>query len=170
MFRRGQIPNAIQLESGSILVEISEKTPREEKVVVYARVSSPKQREDLHSQATRIENFCIANGWSITKTYKEIASGLNDTRPILMKMLKDRPTKIVIEHKDRLTRFGFEYIKELCNTFDCDIIIINNNDNSQDDLMTDFVSIITSMTAKLYGLRKSHRKTEKIIQELNKDD
>jgi predicted site-specific integrase-resolvase len=86
-------------------------------------------------------------------------------------MLQDKPTKIVIEHKDRLTRFGFEYIKILCESFNCEIVIINNNnDNLQTDLMTDFVSIITSMTAKLYGLRKSHRKTEKIIEELNKDD
>lgn len=150
---------------------MQENKPVEEKIVIYARVSSPKQKDDLLTQAERIEEFCLANGWKINKTYKEIASGLNDKRPILLKMLQDKPTKIVIEHKDRLTRFGFEYIKILCESFNCEIVIINNNnDNLQTDLMTDFVSIITSMTAKLYGLRKSHRKTEKIIEELNKDD
>lgn len=85
-------------------------------------------------------------------------------------MREGKATKIVVEHKDRLTRFGFNYLLTLLEKQGCQIEIVNEAGNDKDDLMQDLVSIITSMCARYYGLRRSKRKTEKIIQELKTDD
>jgi predicted site-specific integrase-resolvase len=99
---------------------------------------------------------------------KECAIGLNDNRPKLLKILRERKaTKIVVEHKDRLTRFGFNYIKTLFP--ECEIVIINECLDDKEDLMSDFISIVTSYCARIYGNRRSKRKTEKLIKELQND-
>jgi putative resolvase len=171
LFQRGGIPNAIQLDTGTIMVE--EELITETKVeynVVYARVSSSENKSNLDSQAVRVSQFCNAKGLVVHEVIKECASGLNDNRPKLQKIFKDKKaTRIIIEHKDRLTRFGFEYIKTL---FDGEILIINEVVEEQKDLIQDFVSLVTSFCARLYGQRRSKRKTEKFIKELieNKDD
>jgi predicted site-specific integrase-resolvase len=165
-FQKGMIKGAYQLPSGTIIVpdEIKEN---EEYTVIYARVSSSENKSNLESQAKRLQQFCEANGWIVNEVVKECASGLNDKRPKLQKILSERKaTRLVIEHKDRLTRFGFEYIKTLFKN--CEIIIVNETKNDEDDIMQDFISIITSFCARIYGNRRSQRKTEKIIEELNK--
>lgn len=72
---------------------------------------------------------------------------------------------IIVEHKDRLTRFGFNYIETLLNTKNKEIVVINHLEDDN-DLLEDLVSVITSFCARIYGQRRSKRKTEKIIQEL----
>ena len=172
MFRKGKLPGASQLPSGTILVDLPEEIKIvPDKTITYSRVSTTKQKDDLDRQVVRLNDYCAANGWIVHKEYREIASGLNDKRPYLLRIIeRDQPTRLVVEHKDRLTRFGFNYLKVLFDKMNCEIIIINQSDIVETDLMTDFISIITSMTARLYGLRRSKRKTEKIIEELNKDD
>lgn len=156
-----------RLPSGTIVV-IGDKR-REEKTVVYARVSSSENKTNLESQAKRLTDFCSAKGWVVSKMIKETGSGLNDNRKQLEKILTDKSiTRIVVEHKDRLARFGLNYIIQLLALDEREIVIINMQDNGKDDLMQDFVSIITSFTARLYGQRRSKRKTEKIIEELKK--
>ena len=169
VYRAGKIPNAIQTETGTVLVEIeSEDTSRPEYTVVYARVSSSENKNNLESQAKRVKEYCMANGWQVHEVVKECASGLNDHRPKLQKILSDdKVTRIVVEHKDRLTRFGFAYIETL---FQGDVVVINHTDDEEDDIMQDLVSIITSFCARIYGKRRSSRKTEKLIAELQKDD
>ena len=168
-FKSGKIKNAYQLESGTILVpdEVA-IIQKQNYVVVYARVSSSENKKNLDTQAERVSQFCNANGWIVKEVVKECASGLNDKRPKLQKILKEnKATKIVVEHKDRLTRFGFEYIKTL---FEGEIIVINEVDNDEKDLMQDFVSLVTSFCARLYGRRRSKRKTEKLIKELKDNE
>lgn len=100
---------------------------------------------------------------------KECASGLNDKRPKLMKLLNDKQvTRIVIEHHDRLTRFGFRYIEAWMKAQGREIEVINTAANDREDLMKDFISLVTSFTARLYGLRRSKRKTEELIKEIEK--
>ena len=77
---------------------------------------------------------------------------------------------IVVEHKDRLTRFGFTYIETLLEGQGRKIEIVNQADNGRDDLMQDLVSIIYSFSARMYGSRRAKRKTEKIVQELEAQD
>ena len=137
---------------------------KQEKVVIYARVSTPKQKDDLDRQASRLEGFCAARGMIVAKTVKEIASGLNDHRTKLTAILQDKSiTTIVVEHKDRLTRFGFNYISNLLACDGRSILVINDSESKDQDLMQDFVSIITSMAARVYGTRRSKRKTQEII-------
>ena len=118
----------------------------------------------------RLEDYCCARGYKIIKTVSEIGSGLNDKRPKLEKLLTDESVKmIVVEHSDRLARFGLNYIKKLLELQGRRIEIVNEQNNDRDDLMQDFVSIITSFCARLYGLRRNKRRTEKIIEELSKE-
>lgn len=175
-FKRGEIPNAVQLPSGTIYVpdEIFDTELKQERgqTVVYARVSSSKQRKiNLETQAERLTQFAIANGWVVDKVIKEVGSGLNDERKKLVELLlSDEPiARIIVEHKDRLTRFGFNYLEILAKKQGFEIIVVNPTATDQDDLMQDFASIITSFCARLYSGRRAKRKTEAIIQTLNKE-
>ena len=143
----------------------------EPKYAIYARVSSAENKDNLERQKQRLLDFCAAKGWPVSKTVTEVGSGLNDERKKLSKLLADESiTHIVVEHKDRFSRFGFRYVEQLLKQHGRCIVAINEQDNERDDLMEDFVSIITSFTARLYGRRRSRRRTEKLIEELKKDD
>ena len=112
-FNKGLIPNARQLPSGTVVIDEIVENDKPEYVIVYARVSSSENKDNLNSQAERLTQFCTAKGWVVNAVVKECGSGLNDNRPKLIKIFKERKaTKLVIEHKDRLTRFGFNYITQ----------------------------------------------------------
>lgn len=164
-FKLGMIKNARQLETGTIVIDENITTQKEEYTVVYARVSSSENKCNLDSQAVRIINFCNANGWVVNEVIKECASGMNDNRPKLQKILTNsKVTRLVIEHKDRLTRFGFNYIKIL---FGGNIIIMNTSASDSHDLMQDFISLVTCFCARIYGLRRSKRLTQEIISKVS---
>ena len=170
LYKRGQLPNSYTLPSGSIMVDDDKPVTTEEYNVVYSRVSTPDKKDDLNKQQQRVEQFCQANGWVVHKSIKEIGSGLNDKRKLLTDILENHnPTKIIVEHKDRLTRFGFNYLKLLLKKQGTEIIVINETKEGEVDLMADFVSVITSMCARLYGLRRTKRKTEELIKSLSDD-
>ena len=96
------------------------------------------------------------------------ARTLYDTRPKLLKLLTDPSVSmIVVEHKDRLTRFGYNYLEQLLKIQGRRIEEINLAENGKEDLIQDFVSIVTSFCARLYGQRRSKRKTERLIAELS---
>ena len=141
---------------------------------IYARVSSSENKDNLESQANRLISYCNAKGYKVSKVVKEIGSGLNDARPKLEKLLIDKNIDIiVIEHKDRLARFGLNYIQKLLELDNRRIEIVNNTEGEKEDLVQDFISIITSFCAKIYGNRRSKRATEKLIKKLeeeNKED
>ena len=106
-FRSGLIKDAYQLETGTIIVpEPSLQSGKPPYTVVYARVSSNDRKNQMDTQADRVVRFCEANGWVVNEVVKECASGLNDKRPKLQRILQERKaTRIVVENKDRLTRF-----------------------------------------------------------------
>lgn len=167
LFHKDQIPGAYKLQSGTIIVPDEEPVGNPLKVVCYARVSSSQNKDNLEKQADRLLTYANAKGYQVSQIVKEIGSGLNDSRPKLIKLLQTKePFIILVEHKDRLTRFGFNYLELLCNQKGCTIEIVNEIDNDTQDLMQDFVSLVTSFCARLYGLRRCKRKTEKLIQEL----
>lgn len=140
------------------------------KVAVYARVSSSENKDNLQRQRDRLVSYCNAKGYKTEKVVTEIGSGLNDKRLKLESLLLDDSINlIVVEHKDRLSRFGFNYLEKLLNKQGKRIEIVNSQENDEKDLMEDFVSIITSFTARLYGKRRSKRKTEQIIKELQSE-
>ncbi len=170
LWKSGKL-NAHQLPTGTVIVmeNIEKKFP--DKVCIYARVSSSENKDNLERQAQRLEEYAIAKGYQIHKVVKEIGSGMNDNRKQLSKLLIDKDYRVlIVEHKDRLTRFGFNYINTWFEDVGKKIEVVNESGNDKGDLMQDFISIITSFCAQLYGLRRSKRKTEKIIAELKHEE
>ena len=171
MWQRGELV-ARQLPSGTIIVETpAPATPaRVQKVAVYARVSSEENRKNLDGQAERVAAFCTARGWQITKVVKESGSGVNDQRPQFLALLADTSiSQIVVEHKDRCSRFGVAYIQTLLKTQGRELVIVNEAEEGQEDLMQDFVAIITSFCARLYGRRRATRKKSQLLAALEVD-
>lgn len=168
-FNAGLIPGARQLPNGTILVDSVEPKPHCDCVVTYARVSNASRRKELEYQVQRIHQFCESSGLSVTASYKEVASGMNDSRKQLWKMIDSKPTHIVVENKDRLTRFGFQYLSRLLERQGTAIIVINESESDEQDLMRDLVSIITSFCCRLYGLRRGHTKSKQLVQGITRD-
>lgn len=174
-FHKGLIKGAYQLPTGTIIVPDEIFNKREIKTgetVIYARVSSSERRKtDLEYQAKRMSDFCISNGWKIDRIVKEVGSGLNDSRPKLMELFEGKRNvqRIVVEHKDRLTRFGFNYLLALAEAREIEIIVADKTENRKDDLMMDFVSVITSFCARMYGQRRGKKKKDKMLEVISDD-
>jgi len=163
-----------KLPTGTILIKDIETEDislikKEDKVAIYARVSSAENKNNLNKQVERMILYANAKGYKVDKIVKEIGSGLNDKRKKLEELLLDDSiTLIIVEHKDRLVRFGLNYISILLNKLDKKIEIVNGATDEREDLMQDFIAIITSFCARLYGQRRNKRKTEKLIKELER--
>jgi len=158
--------------TGSIFMKTDVKyNKQQEKVALYARVSSYEKKKDLESQLERLRNFSNASGYIISKEVKEVASGMNDNREKLNKILTDVSyATIIVENKDRLTRFGFNYIKNFLEMQGRKVIVMNESDeNKEQDLMKDLISVITSFCCRLYGLRRGQNKARRIKEELEKE-
>jgi len=141
--------------------------------VVYARVSSNEQRKtNLETQSQRMIDFCISNGWVVDKVIKEVGSGLNDERKQLVALLKDSTVaRIVVEHRDRLTRFGFKYLEVLAEIEGFEIVVAKKTiDNDSKELMADFTAIITSFCARLYSQRRGKKKADAVKRVLEETE
>lgn len=164
-FKAGRL-DAYQTHTGAVIVREEVQTS-EKNVAVYCRVSSSENKDNLESQKKRLLDYCAAKGYKVTSTVCEIGSGINDGRKMWLKLLQNKTvTLIVVEHKDRFTRFGFNAYKTLLNNDGRDIEIINESAGEKEDILEDLVSIITSFCARIYGQRRSKRKTEAIIKTL----
>lgn len=169
-FKAGKIKGAYKLESGTIIVPDVEKG-KNLKTIVYSRVSSSENKPNLETQAERLSQWATLNGYTISDVIKEVGSGLNDNRKKLLRVLSDETVGfIIVEHKDRLTRFGFNYIETLLKNRGGSVIVVNQVDNDKEDLIQDFISVITSFCARIYGQRRSKRKTEKLLENLETND
>jgi predicted site-specific integrase-resolvase len=156
--------DAYQLDTGTIIVREPVSTEPPTNVALYARVSSADRQADLERQMQRLKDYAAAKGYRVTKTVSELASGLNDSRPKFLKLLTDASIGvIVVEHKDRATRFGLTYIEQLMAMQGrrLEVIFPSDTDN---DLVDDFIAVIASMASRIYGRRTSKRRAEKIKQ------
>lgn len=165
-FKEGKIEGAYKSNTGTIVVP--EVTNNKLTTVVYCRVSSSENKPNLLTQASRVSQWATLNGYTVENVVSEIGSGLNDNRKKLLKVLQDPLVgAIIVEHKDRLTRFGFTYIDTLLKTRGGEgVVVINQTDNDKEDLIQDFTSVITSFCARIYGQRRTKRKTEKLLKDL----
>ena len=131
-FKSGKLPcPSEQLSTGTIIVH-PEKEVKTSNVVIYTRVSSYDRRDSLEGQVTRCEEFARSRGLEVHKVVKEIASGMNDSRPKLTKILESSPTTIIVENKDRLTSYGFNYLELLLKQQGCDILVLNRDTNREE--------------------------------------
>ncbi|WP_446356525.1 IS607 family transposase [Coleofasciculus sp. G2-EDA-02] len=159
-----------QLPSGTIIItsEAIEDNLKPDLIAcIYARVSSAQNKDNLERQAERLKDYAIARGYKIYKIVKEIGSGINDNRKQLAKILVDPNYNIlIVEHKDRLARFGTNYIEILLKELGKKVEIVNQSEDKKDELMEDLIALINYFCSQIYGLRRSKQKTEKIIAEL----
>lgn len=134
-------------------------------VIAYCRVSNRSQQDDLKGQRAYIAEFCLHAGLGIDEWYEDIASGLNFKRKQFTQLFTlveaGQVKKIIVAHKDRLVRFGFEWFEHFCVNHGCEIIVINNEKLSpEQEIIQDLISIIHVFSSRIYGLRK-YKKTIK---------
>ena len=162
-FHAGKLPvPARQLPTGTILID---SPVRETGVTVaYCRVSSHEQKPDLERQAGRVVTGAGDRGLSIDRTITEIGSGQGGRPGKLRTLLADPAvTTIVVEHRDRLTRFGVEYLEAALSAQGRRIVVLDDSevvDDSgvADDLVREMTEVLTSMCARLYGRRSASRR------------
>ena len=150
-FREGTLPVPAQRVGRLILVE----TPSLEKVsnraVCYARVSSHDQRGDLDRQVARIRSWATAHGLAIAEVVTEVGSGMNAKRRKLARLLADPTTQtIIVEHRDRLARFGVEHLEAALSAQHRSIQVVEDGE-VDDDLVRDMTEVLTSFCSRLYG-------------------
>jgi len=151
--------------------------PSEIRAVIYARVSSHKQKKDgnLDRQVERLRAYCSARGYRVVDVVTDIASGLKEDRKGLLKLFdiieKRQADVVVVEFKDRLTRFGFEYLKRYFESHGVKIEVVEESEKGYvEELIDDFVSIVTSFAARIYDKRsQKFKKIKKAIEEVVSD-
>lgn len=154
-----------------------DETDINRKDIIYARVSTHKQknRGDLERQIQYIKDYVLYQNPKDLKIITDVSSGLNDNRKGLTKILDlvldNKVDRIFVYYKDRLTRFGYNYIKLICDFHNTKIIIINKEIDEKsvsEELAEDIISIIHSFSGKLYGMRKKVH--DDICKELEADE
>lgn len=139
------------------------------KNVIYSRVSNSKQKDDLVHQTKIIQEYMVSNGIIPDMIFEEIASGMNENRIQLNKLIQlviqNKIDKIFISFKDRLTRFGFDYFVNFFKEFGTEIVILNSTkeEDFQSELTQDLISIIHHFSMKLYSNRR------KVLKNIEKD-
>lgn len=138
------------------------------KTIVYCRVSSVGQKDDLKSQVSAMELFCIYSGISVDEWIQEIGGGMNFKRKkfltLMSRIQKGEVAKLLIAHKDRLCRFGFDYFLFLAKENGCEIVVVNQESLSpQQEMVEDLMAIIHTFSIRLYGLRKYKKNLKKAI-------
>ena len=151
-------------------LQIIGQKAKEQKIIVYCRVSSAGQKGDLESQKKAVEQFCIAAGKPVALWLQDIGSGLNYKRKnfvLLMEMVEHgEVSEIVIAHKDRLVRFGHEWFEKFCRDHGATLTMMNAETLSPEEEMTqDLLSIIRCFSSRLYGLRKYQKQIARLVSE-----
>ena len=151
-------------------LQIIGKKATEKKIVTYCRVSSSGQKKDLENQKHAVEQFCIGAGKPVALWMQDIGSGLNYKRKnftLLMEMVeRGEVSEVVIAHKDRLVRFGYEWFEKFCVDHGTQLTVMNAETLSPEEEMTkDLLSIIHCFSSRLYGLRKNKKELTRCITE-----
>ena len=143
-------------------------------IVIYARVSTRNQKDDLQNQVEFLKQFCNAKGIIVNQCIEDFGSGLNYNRKkwnkLLDEVMENKIKIIVISNKDRFIRFGYDWFEKFCEKFNTKIIIVNNETlSSNEELVQDIISILHVFSCRLYGLRKYKnqiKEDEEIAKEL----
>lgn len=133
--------------------------------VAYCRVSSQAQRPDLKHQHAALMDFCLARGLANVDVIEEIGGGLNFKRrhflALVDRIVAGEIERVLVAHRDRLTRFGFELLAHLCRRHDCELLVMEDERLSPEaEMVQDLMTIVHCFSSRLYGLR-NYRKTLK---------
>lgn len=143
-------------------------------IVIYARVSTRNQKDDLQNEVDFLKQFCNAKGMIVNQCIEDFGSGLNYNRKKWNKLFDDvmrnRIKTIIIMNKDRFIRFGYDWFEKFCEKFNAKIIIVKNETLSpKEELVQDMIAILHVFRCRLYGLRKYKnqiKEDEEIVKEL----
>lgn len=168
-FNEGKLPvEAEQTLTGTILIKETIVNPCQ--IAIYARVSSADQKSDLERQISRLVVFANSKKWLIEETVVEIGSALNGRRSKLKKLLLNPNIKIILaEHKDRLMRFGIEFLESALASQGRTLVIIDKEE-LKDDLVQDMIEVLTSFCARLYGRRSAKNRAEKAMKYIQNEN
>jgi len=166
-FKAGILPaSARQLPTGTILVDPPAEgaTPR---AALYARVSSADQKADLDRQLDRLSRYAAEHGLTVGALAKEVGSAMNGHRPKLLKVLHDPTIGIlVVEHRDRLIRFGFEYVAAALAAQGRKVLVVEEAEVA-DDLVRDMTEVLTSFCARLYSRRSARHRAASAVAHIH---
>jgi Predicted site-specific integrase-resolvase len=141
---------------------------RRRKVILYARVSSNTQKDDLVNQVKYLEE----NVKEYDQVITDVGSSLNMKRrgfvKLLSMILNNEVSKVIIAYPDRLVRFGFEILEEVCKAHNCELVVLNREDKTpEQELVEDLISILVSFSGKLYGMGShKYEKVKKCVEEI----
>jgi predicted site-specific integrase-resolvase len=135
------------------------------KIVIYTRVSTRNQTDDLENQVDFLQTYVNAKGLIADEIIRDYGSGLNYNRKkwnqLLGEVMENKVKMILVSHKDRFVRFGFDWFEKFCNKFNVEIVVVKNEKLSpQKELVQDIVSILHVFSCRLYGLRKYKKQIE----------
>jgi putative resolvase len=162
--KNGKMPVPVsQTATGVWFVHEPEPAP-DGRVVAYCRVSSADQKDDLDRQVARVVTAATRKNMAVDEVVTEIGSGLNGKRRKLHRLLADSSAKvIVVEHRDRLARFGVEHLESALSASDRRLVVLDT-DETADDLVRDMTEVLTSLCARLYGRRSAKRRARAGIE------
>lgn len=163
-FHAGTLPVRAEQHPGGTIIVREGSDEMSGHVALYARVSGSDQKGDLERQLGRLTTYATENGWPVQQTVSEVGSGLNGKRSKLMKLLADRSiTTIIVEHRDRVARFGSEYIEACLQANGRQLVVVDHSEMT-DDLVQDMVDVMTSFCARLYGRRSAKNRAQKAVE------
>lgn len=149
--------------TGRIMVCLEEPVTKDECTVLYARVSSSDQKADCARQAERLRALAAGRGWTNVEVITEIGSGLNGHRKHLVRLLANPDVRrIVVEHRDRLARFGVEYIEAALKAQGREVVFAEAGEQKL-DIVQDFIDVVTSMCARIYGRRAAGNRAKRAL-------
>ncbi len=169
MLKEDRLPPALKVEKVGRIWYVM--LPDEEPILLtvgYARVSSHEQKSQLELQANRLWAYAGQNSITLDRVVSEVASGLNDRRPKLRRLLADNHVgTVLVEHRDRLARFGVGMVEAMLQARGGSLVVIDNEE-VDDDLVRDMTEILTCFCARLYGRRSAAsraRRAVSVVQE-----
>ncbi len=147
---------------------IGGSTANDKLTIIYARVSSNGQKDDLVRQIEFLQTYVNAKGMIAHEVIQDIGSGLNYNRKnwnnLLERVMNHEIETIVISHRDRFIRFGYEWFEKLCSKFGTKILVVQNESLSpQEELVQDIISILHVFSCRIYGLRKYKKQIKEDI-------
>ena len=165
MMKEGRLPPDLVVERvGRIHYVLLPDDGVKLRTVLYARVSGGDQSGALVRQAERLQKHARRQDWVVDEVVMETGSGLNGRRAKLLRVLRAKgPLRLVVEHRDRLTRFGFEMVEAAVEANDGEIVVVDDSE-VDDDLVRDVTEVLTSMCARLYGQRSAARRAERALE------
>ena len=162
MWINGTLPvRAEQLATGTIVLHLPEH--KAAGAALYARVSGHGQKADLDRQLARLSEFAAARKMQVVESIREVGSGLNGHRKGMLRILSNPAIEVVVvEHRDRLMRFGFEYVEAALLASGRRVLVMEEQEMT-DDIVRDITEVLTSTCARLYGKRSAAQRARKAM-------